>query len=113
MKTALTNFKLNVLNYKYAITGIVTSRQDVSPNGLKEIIIESVELDSVMCINHDEEIYELNQIGVINFSQDIVNNPMKYPNIIFYLQEQFKDPYDLRYESEQIEKENRIEFLED
>lgn len=111
MKIVLTNFKVNVLSYKYEITGEVECKQNMSANGLKEIEIEDVSLTNVMCMNHCEELYPLNDVGMNNFAKDLKANPIKYTPIVWYIQAQFE-----KEEREKLtdnsDNEIEVEFLD-
>jgi hypothetical protein len=113
MNTSLNKFKLNVLHFTYEISGEVKSEQRQSPNGLDEIHLIDVKLDKVIQVNHHEQRIPFSPEQVENMSKDILSTPMKYPQIIWFIQEQYEgDRWDLRHECEQMDIEDRREYLD-
>lgn len=113
MNTSLTKFKLNVLNFTYEISGEVKSEQTQTQQGSDIINLLEVKLDKVIQVNHHEQRIPFSPEQCDNMSKDILETPMKYPQIIWYLQEIYEgDRWDLQHETEMMDREDREEFRE-
>lgn len=112
MNTSLTKFKINVLHFTYEITGEIESEQVVNENGFTDIVLKSVTLEKVIQVNHEEQRIPLSPLSTKNMGDDIQSNPMKYPQIIWHLQELYEDRWELRHECEQMDREDRREYLD-
>jgi len=112
MNTSLTKFKINVLHFTYEISGEIESEEVTNENGFTDIVLMSVKLDKVIQANHEDQRIVFSPQQCENMALDIKSNPNKYPQMIWFLQEQYKDRWDLSHETEVMDIEDREEFRE-